>query len=132
MEWLEFVANEGDIRHSLDIFNHQASQYQGRACLLLRQTVYWVYDNSSGKFGPNKLVAYKNMSFNRYENALAGDFNGAPHDGHAARLAIERILRAYRFNSDLVGQLIEWSNSLLGAGILDGLSDDKWKFVYLR
>jgi len=74
-------------------------------------------------------VAYKNMTFDRYENALQGNFYGAPFDGHAARLAIEGILRRYGVDDLLTSQLVRWAEALFFVGVLDGIRGDKWRFV---
>jgi len=131
MDELEFTRNAEEIRRSLTSFNKQARDYQERARLLARHTTYWVYDPRQDAFGPNKFVAYKNMTFSRYKNALHGTSCGAPFDGGAARLAIENSLESYEYNNDLCEQLVEWSNHLLFDGVLNGISRRKWRFVSL-
>jgi len=131
MDELEFTRNAEEIRRSLTNFNKQAKDYQARARLLVRQTTYWVYDPRQDAFGPNKFVAYKNMTFSRYENALQGKFIGVPFDGGAARLVIEDSLGSYEFNNDLREQLVEWAESLLFDGVLNGIPRRKWRFVSL-
>jgi len=131
MDQLEFVKNKEEIRQSLTNFNKQARDYQDRACLLVRQTTYWVYDPRQDAFGPNKFVAYKNMTFSRYENALGRNYSGAQFDGGAARRAIEASLEPYEDNSDLGEQLVEWAESLLSDGVLDNIAGHKWRFVSL-
>jgi hypothetical protein len=71
------------------------------------------------------------MTFDRYENALQGNFCGEPFDGHAARRAIERLLKPYEYNSRLSGRLVRWAESLLSIVVLDGISEAKSKFTAL-
>ena len=130
MDKLEFSRDPEEFRRSLVSFNNQAGFHGERGRLLVRQTTYWVYDTRQGVFGPNKFVAYKNMTFDRYENALRGNFCGARFDGHAARLAIEGKLGSYRVDDLLTSQLVRWAESLF-VGVLDGIRGDKWKFVSL-
>lgn len=131
MEELEFASDREAIRQSLITFNNEADSYHDRACVLARQTTYWVYDYRQNAFGPNKFVAYRNMTFDRYENALHGKFYNAPFHGHAARLAIEGILGSYKADHLLTSQLVRWAKSLFGVEVLDDIRDDKWKFVSL-
>lgn len=131
MDELEFNRGSEEIRQSLLSFNNQAGSHRERGCSLVRQTTYWVYDARQRAFGPNKFVAYRNMTFDRYENALHGNFYGAPFDGHAARLAIEGILGSYEVDDLLTSQLVRWAESLFFVGVLDGIRGDKWRFVSL-
>ena len=131
MDELEFAWDGEDIRRSLISFNNEAKDYQDRGRVLARQTTYWVYDFRHDAFGPNKFVAYRNMTFGRYENALQGNFCGVPFDGHAARRVIERTLGQYEYDNHLRGRLSEWAESLFFVGIFDGISEHKWKFTSL-
>ena len=97
----------------------------------MRQTQYWVYDTKLDKFAPNKFVAYKNMTFERYEKALYGELVGAPHDGHAARRTIEKILAPYNEDAALTSKLIKWADLLCPPSPMLGISEQKWRFVFL-
>ncbi|MDO8717085.1 MAG: hypothetical protein Q7J73_09835 [Dehalococcoidales bacterium] len=132
MDQLEFVRSIEDIRRAFITFSNEAGVHQERVGKLARQTIYWVYEARRDKFGANKFVAYKNMTFDRYENALQGNFYGVPFDGHAARQAIEKILEPYEYDSALAERLVRWAESLFGVGILDGISENKWKFAILN
>lgn len=131
LDELEFVKDMGQIRQALVYFNMQAASHRDRVYNLMRQTQYWVYDAKMDKFAPNKFVAYKNMTFERYENALYGAFVGAAHDGHAARRVIEKILAPYNGDAALASKLIKWADLLFPPSPMLGISEQKWRFVFL-
>ena len=130
---LEYVDNKNDIMLSLNNFNKEAKNNLDLAPELLIRTTYWVYDTVSKTFGPNKFIAHKNMTFNKYESALEGNFDGLLYfDGGRARKNIERILSPYEPDSRLTDHLIDWAESILHPGVLNGVNEQKWKFTQVR
>ena len=103
-----------------------------RAVKILRQTTYWVYDPDSDCFGPGKFVGYRNMTWNRYEAALAGHFSGAIFDGGVTSRALSAVLGEFQADQTLVDQLIEWSSFLFGASLFGGANHNKWQFARLN
>jgi hypothetical protein len=129
---LKWARSIQEIRNSLTTFNVQAKHNKKRGRSLARQTTYWIYDSRQKAFGPNKFVAYKNMTCECYESALKRPYYGARHNGKKARENIERVLgKKYVADPQLHGYLVRWAEPLFGPGVLDGVSDAKWRFVHL-
>jgi hypothetical protein len=129
---LTWACSIQEIRNSLTTFNAQAKHNKERGRLLAIQTKYWVYDSRQKVFGPNKFVAYRNMNYVCYDSALKGSYYGARHNGTEARKAIERALgKQYVADPQLHEYLVRWAESLFAPGVLDGVSDAKWRFVHL-
>src|ERR1035441_9715735 len=90
---LAFAESMAELRENLDRFNAASNVHLDRALSLISQSQYWVYDDASDQFAPSKFSAYANMSFARYEKAVAGDRGGAHFDGSAAQKQIQKVLR---------------------------------------
>lgn len=124
--------NSDEIERSLSAFNREAAIHEERARHILRTTEYWVWDPSSDSFGPGKFVGYRRMSFPVYERGLAGAAPGAKFDGHLTQVAIRRALRTdFGPSESLSVRLKRWAERLLGAGVLEGLTESKWQFARL-
>lgn len=129
---LKLVASPAEIRGNLRHFTAYAPSYPDRAQKLLRQTSYWVYDASTGDFGPGKFVGYSDMSFARYEDGRAGNTTGIRFDGYTSRQAIADALQSeFVENAALTQKCMVWGERLLGAGAFGGADQTKWKFVKL-
>lgn len=128
---LERVKTRAEIRQSLLNFNLGAATNKHLVSKLASRTEYWVYDQQSGQFGPNKFVAYRNMTFAAYQDAINGNYDGAHHNGTVARRAIEGVLKPYTKNTALVSQLNKWLSSCLGPQSTAGVNRAKWRFVLL-
>ena len=98
----------------------------------MRNTSFWVYDPVTRRFGPGKFVGYRGMSFELYEDGVAGNATGAPFDGHLSRTRVARVL-ANDFVRDpaLAAELRKWAASIGGSGSLDGVDSGKWVFARL-
>ena len=129
---LELVENKNDILTSLRNFNREAKDNLDLTPELLIRTTYWVYDPTSYAFGPNKFVGHKNMTFNKYESALEGNFEGLRYfDGGRAKKAIEGILGPYEPDYRLADRLTNWAESITHRGVVDGVTVQKWMFNYV-
>jgi hypothetical protein len=72
------------------------------------------------------------MDYLCYDSALKGSYYGARHNGTEARKHIERALcKQYVADLQLHEYLVRWAESLFGPGVLNGVSDAKWRFVHL-
>jgi hypothetical protein len=132
MVQLVWVCSIQDIRNSLNTFNKDAKQHKEHGRRLATQTTYWVYDSERESFGPNKFVAYKNMTYACYDSVLKYGYTGARHNGTKAKETIERVLRRrYKPNRQLHARLISWAISLFGPGVLGGVDEGKWRFIEL-
>lgn len=132
MVTLELVENKNDILISLRNFNREAKDNLDLTAELLIRTTYWVYDPTSDTFGPNKFVGHKNMTFQKYESALEGNFEGLRYfDGGRTRKAIEEILGSYESDNSLIIRLINWAESITHRGVVAGVTTQKWKFNYI-
>src|SRR5262249_4143398 len=89
---LQTVTNTREVGVALANFNRRAAVNPDRARSILRQTRYWVFHPSSGKFGPGKFVGYTGMTFEDYDQANRGNSEGKPFDGHVSKEAIEHAL----------------------------------------
>lgn len=128
---LELVESKNDILMSLHNFNREAKDNLDLTPELLIRSTYWVYDSKSYTFGPNKFVGHKNMTVSKYESALEDNFEGLKYfDGGRTRKAIEGILGSYKPDNSLIPQLINWAESITHRGVVDGVSTQKWKFIY--
>ncbi len=127
---LRYVGNTSEIRNSLANFNRTARSNPNRSLNLIRQTKYWVFDEASTSFGPAKFVGFSIMSLRKYDASVKGDRSGDRFDGYATRSAIENVT-SLRFRRDLSlnHRLVNWADSLLGPGVLDGIDDSKWRFL---
>lgn len=128
---LELAKTSTEIQHSLVNFNVGAVSNRDLVSMLASKTKFWVYDQHSGQFGPNKFVPYRNMTFAAYGHAISGNYTGARHNGTVARHAIERKLGPYTKNTALVGHLMKWVGSCLGPQTTAGVNHAKWRFVIL-
>lgn len=131
---LHLVRYPAEIRGSLTNFNRDATTpiYRNHAEALARQTIYWVYDPVRNAFGPNKFVAYRNMTLARYIGAKQGYRQGARFDGYVARVRIERVMsKSYAPDGSLQALLVAWAGSLLGSGVFSGVVSGRWQFVSL-
>jgi hypothetical protein len=129
---LELVKNKNDVLISLHNFNREAKNNLDLTPELLIRTTYWVYDLTSNTFGPNKFVGHKNMTFEKYESALEGNFVGLRYfNGGKAKKAIEGILGHYRPDYRLAVQLINWAESITHRGVVGGVTVQKWMFNYI-
>jgi hypothetical protein len=128
---LRIVESKEDLRQAIITFNQEATQNPDRTRKILSQTWYWVWDAESNAFGPSKFVGYRGMNFERYEAANHRESIGAVFNGSVTHRAIEAILGPYDTDSQLKDLLKQWAESLAGVGLLDGVDEDKWKFVRL-
>ena len=128
---MQLVTTRAEIQQSLVNFNMGAVSNKGLVSMLTSQTTFWVYDQGSDQFGPNKFVAYKNMNFATYKHALNHMYTGPRHNGTKARHAIEAILGPYAENTALVGNLVKWAKPILGPHATAGVDHKKWRFVFL-
>lgn len=127
---LEYVSNTAGIADCITTFNETAPQNRERALKVMRQTSYWVLDSCTRLFAPSKFVGFSKMTFDTYESAVRGDCSGERFDGHATRSAIEAVTHtAFQPESFLDHELVKWAERLLGAGVLSGLDESRWKFL---
>lgn len=131
---LTLVAALDDVRASVARFNSEAEQAKDRARSLLRSTTCWVFDPSTGNFGPNKFAGFAGIDFATYEGASKGGATGAHFDGHTTRTAIETA-SGMGFSPDprLAGMMQQWGKALLDPSVFEGLAEgpNKWKFLVL-
>jgi hypothetical protein len=129
---LEIIKSSADVRLNVETFNSEAARYYDRAARLLRETTYWVYDPISESFGPSKFVGFTEMSFDRYVQAVAGDWEGAQFDGGVTRAAIATAIRArYKPDGILRARLDAWGVDRFGPDAFGGADRGKWQFVSL-
>ena len=128
---LKLIQNKLDLLSSLEVFNNQAKQYKELAIGLLRKTEYWVYDPNTKNFGPSKFIAFNNMDFFNYAQAVKKNYTGARFNGTVTRQKIEKILGPYKENDALTQELEVWGKNLFGAGIFKNIMTEKWRFVSL-
>lgn len=129
---LRLCSTAEEVAVSLDVFNRDAVRFAERARHCIRTTQYWVWDASADTFGPGKFVGYRQMSFEAYERARAGEVGGARFDGHISQNALRRAL-AMEFapSSWQASRLKAWADRLLGPNTLAGVNEDKWQFITL-
>jgi hypothetical protein len=130
---LEFVRSVEDIRTSIGNFVSNNAGNPDVTKGLIAGT-FWVYDPAMESFGPSKFVGFRNMNFHHYEIARSGGSEGARFDGHATRMAIERVLsRSYLPDTKLAEALKFWAASAVPdqANILAGVDTSKWQFISL-
>ena len=66
---LDFVDKKCEICANIKYFNREAvASPESRARKLLRETTYWLYDESTDYFGPSKFVGFKSMTFECYND----------------------------------------------------------------
>jgi hypothetical protein len=119
-----------DILQALSTFNREAPGHADRSGWIIRRTKYWVYHEATGRFGPNKFVAYPEMTFAAYERAHKLRDRAPWFNGKLARLAIVSVIdKKYVPEPALHGTLIEWAESLLGRGALGDRAE--WMFIRL-
>jgi hypothetical protein len=129
---LILVKESEQIRQSLTAFNAEPENFLDLARSLLRNTTYWVYDDTQ-RFGPAKFVGFVGMSFANYQKARNHWNTGHPFNGNRTRRAIESALGAgFASDENLPTKLQEWGESILGPGVFDGVNKSKWKFVQLH
>ncbi|WP_437318176.1 McrB family protein [Sorangium sp. So ce385] len=128
------VRTPDEIRASVARFNQQARAAAARVRALLRSTKYWVFDPTTGEFGPGKFVGFAGIDLDVYEASLRGEVGGAPFDGNFTCRAIEKALDM-EFTTDphMAARLVAWGEALLGAGAFEGARGGQttWKFVAL-
>jgi 5-methylcytosine-specific restriction protein A len=80
-------------------------------------------------FGPAKFIGLADMTFGKYEQALA-QLDEAAFDGGRTHVAIERALKA-TFAEDEAAHsaLTTWAETLLGAEAFGGADESKWRFI---
>src|SRR3974390_2838712 len=69
---LQFVNNQAELKENIAHFNAECRNFMARALPLIRQAEYWLYDEDNDVFGASKFVAYAQMNFNFYEEAVRG------------------------------------------------------------
>ena len=132
---LNFVDKQCEICANIKYFNRKAVvSPENRARKLLRETIYWLYDESTDSFGPSKFVGFKSMTFECYNDwvkkakAHKGKFNGG-----ATRRANEKTLdKKFAFNATLSEKLLEWGEKLFDVDIFENIDQHKWRFIKLR
>lgn len=128
---LERVSTTQQLHENIRRFNRDAATNSERTVSLLRQTMYWVYDEDEGWFGPSKFVGFRNMSFGKYDACNAGQSTGAKFDGGVTRSAIEGILGEFRPDDALATILVDWFSRMASPNALAGIDRSKWRFVRL-
>jgi len=53
-------------------------------------------------------------------------------DGGRTRKAIEKILGPYKPDSSLIARFIGWAESITHVGVVNGVTEQKWKFYYVN
>jgi hypothetical protein len=130
---LELVENKTDIVVSVYNFNIEAMNYLTDARNVTRQTRYWVYNHDNRTFGPNKFSGHKNMTFEKYREAVKGNFNGLNYfSGGKTRYHIENILGSYKPNHDLTIKLVNWAQTILGNSVFNDVDVQKWEFIIIN
>lgn len=126
---LHLVSTAADVVQSLLHFNRDASRFPDLAWDLARRTRYWVLDEHTGMFGPNKFVGFTGMTYDLYQDARDNRVGGAKFDGTVARRAIRRAVGSYTSDPQLHADLQVWATRLVGPHIFDGLDTAKWAFL---
>ena len=130
---LRYASTVGEVREAMSEYSRGAAGHPLRARKLFRSTTYWVYDPSTGLFGPSKFIAFSDMDFPRYEVATKGETAGATFDGGATRRHLAQLVcDEYREVLEFHEALLLWAERLGGAGILDGVDNSKWRFLQLE
>jgi hypothetical protein len=128
---LEKVRTADEIRDNLIRLNRDARHNSPRVAELSHQTKYWVFDEDSDTFAPNKFLGFRQMTFDRYEALVSkGQSDGVRFNGTVARNAIADLLGPYAVDPKLIKPLRNWL-SVYGVTKLDGIDTTKWKFARL-
>jgi hypothetical protein len=130
---IRHVTSIPEIRCCIATFNDSAKLHIDRVLKILRQTRYWVFDESSKIFGPSKFVGLSDMTFGAYEAAIHGDWSGDRFDGHFTRRAIENA-SGFVFASapGLTHELVRWGEHLIRPGVFVGVDESKWAFLKIE
>jgi len=130
---VRLVATAAEVAEAVASFNDAAASHPDRAWGLLRSTSLWVYDSATGRFGPNKFVAWCPITFELYEQGKREqNLGGVAFDGNVAKLAIEKAVgRPYVARPKGHAALLEWAKRLAGEGVLDGVDTGKWAMLPL-
>ena len=134
---LRFVETPEQIRESLFNFNRGVLRFRILALRLVQVYFdYWVYDISSGNFGPNKFVGFQRMTFSKYQRAheiRLMELDRSRFNGGRTRQAIRKVLGTdFKADPELWETLEKWAESLFGVpSIFEGRDYGVWKFVRL-
>lgn len=128
---LELVTDVRQVAAAHGTFNKECVTHDRLTRDLVRRTIYWVHDPSDGSFSPSKFSGFVGMDFVRYDLARQGQSRGVKFDGGLTQRAIEAALGAWRRDGGLAKRLRAWAEGRLGAGVFDGIDEDKWRFALL-
>ena len=105
---LEF-ANREEVKRNVIEFNKNTPEFDDVKKKLVKQAIYFVYDQENELFAPVKFSAFKNMSIDFYR-----DCQRNPHisnfDGHKTRRYVEEELNLERDNGSLISEFENWTS----------------------
>lgn len=130
------VRTISDVQRMLVSFQEFAKRNPSWAKRLIRasKSTYWLWDEDSQTFGPNKWCGYLFVDPDEYDRAQGGT-QGTSANGTNARTAIETIFReSYRRDPSLHEGLHRWAERLTGMpnALRGRMSESEWKFIRLR
>ena len=136
MSEIEKVETISQVHEMLDRFQKFAKRDPSWAQRLIcaSNSTYWLWDEDSQTFGPNKWCGYRFVDPDEYDLAQGGT-RGTSATGANARKAIESVFREkYRRDPSLHEGLHSWAERLTGKpnALRGRMSESEWKFIRLR
>lgn len=128
---LALVEDPREVTASHRTFVRDLPRSKNLAVDLVRRTRYWVYEPATRTFSPSKFSGYVAMDFQRYDAAREGNSTGVKFDGGVTQRALSQVLGEYQPDDELAQELEEWTHSMFGQDVLEGIDPEKWRFVRL-
>lgn len=123
------VRNINGVRENIRVFSRGAVANSECAETLIKTTTYWVFDSSTGDFGPSKFVGQDRADFADYQRRYFGCARRVRPNGSDTKDAIAYLAGDFAENPDLEQRLIDWLTALGFGAALGGVAQGKWQFA---